>query len=718
MNGKTVPAAMLILGLAAAQAFAADKAAYLHYMNGLVQERKGNYDQALQEYKTTIMLDPGSVAVHKQALNLALHVGKVADAEEWAKFVVSADSTTSDNWLMYGNVLWAKGDTIGARTAFERAIELDRENPEPVYQLASLWSSTDPDRSISYLKKYLALKPEDGADVHYQLALLYNVKNDYDAMRDNLLKSKEEDSLYSQPRYMLANYYEVKNDTIAALNEYLELAALEGRNTELLNHIGELYASPAVNDLQEAERYFKKTYELDKGNSVASFWLSVISENRRDFAAAADYLENSKDLKNNPSTILRLSYYYTQSGRYEKAMAMMEEAHKKWPDNVEISYFLALGYDDTKKTAKAAELFRDILAKKPEYNEARMQYAIILERDGDIADAEENFRYLLSKDANNANILNYLGYALADRGLKLAEAEVLISSAVLLDPGNGAFQDSLAWVHFREGKVPEALGEIKAALKLISDDPTVWDHAGDIFASSGDWRAAWRSFNISFMLERPEKRKNQLAKIKNARKQLPDEEAQALTAAFLKAFSPGGKEFSAFAKVYATVRGKQVKLDGIVRFSPPEDFSFTLMGPLMAPLWKIKAGGGTIEMDAPALKDVDENAFNYWASLMASEFRDYLSGDYLDGKALMPDGWGSDCLESPGRRVCLNGDLNLVEKLVPLREEKLQVRLNGYFFKNMYLLPQTIEFKIPFFSVKVVLDKDQINLKDVNTLGL
>ena len=45
------------------------------------------------------------------------------------------------------------------------------------------------------------------------------------------------------------------------------------------------------------------------------------------------------------------------------------------------------------------------------------------------------------------------------------------------------------------------------------------------------------------------------------------------------------------------------------------------------------------------------------------------------------------------------------------------MRFSDYFLKNLYLLPGVIEFKMPFFSLKVVLDKSQLNLKDFNTLA-
>ena len=715
MIKKMISVLVLLLTFGFTGARASDKASYLHFMNGMLLERKGSYDSALQEYKTTLMLDPQSVFVYKQAMNLALHIGKVGEAEEWANYVVKADSASAENWVLYGNVQWAKGDVEAAAAAFEKASALDKENTEAVYQLASLWSAKNPDKAIEYLKRYLVLKPDEAPDVNYQLALLYNVKNDLETMKVHLLKAKEADSMYTQPRYMLANYYEVKNDTAAALGEYLDLLSLERNNTELLNHIGELYAAPASLNLEEAEKYFAKSYGLDKTNPVACFWLSVISEQRRDFTAASGYLETSKDLKENPGTVLRLSYYYTQSGRYDKAISLLEDGHKKWPEDTEISYFLALGYDDTHKNSKSVELFKSILDKKPDYVEARLQYAVISEREGDMAAAEENFRYLLVKDPNNANILNYLGYALADRGLKLAEAEDLISRAVKTSPSNGAYLDSLAWVHFKRGKYPAALEEIKSALKLISDDSTLWGHAGDIYAASLDWKGAWRAYSISALLENPDKRKAVQAKIKNARKQIPDAEASGLTSAFLQSFNLNGKDFSAFAKVYASFRGKKVKLDGVLRFSAPDSFAFTLVGPLMAPMWKIKIEGNQVEMDAASLKDIDEETFSYWAALMGTEFKDYLSGAFLAG-ARLENGWDSDQLLSGVRKVRLDEAGN-VRALSPLKEKKLEVRFGDYFLKNLYLIPGVMEFKIPFFSLKVVLDKSQINLKEFNAVA-
>ncbi len=713
---NTICAVLLLSCLAAVSSAAPDPESTLHFINGMMLERKGDYDAALKEYKRTMQLDPEAIFVYKQALNLALHVGKVDEAAQWADFVVQADSASSDNWVMYGNVKWAKGDFDGARSSFEKAAALDPSNHEAVYQLGSLWSGKDVGIAADYLKKYLVLRPEDAAEIYYQMAVLYNTKGSYDDMKDALLKSKEADDSFLQPRYMLASYYETKSDTAAALGEYSELLEMDKGNLELYDHVGELYAGPSVSNLDEAGKYFLKAWALDKADPTACFWLSVISEDRRDFAAAAGYLEGSRALKDDPAVVLRLAYYYTQSGRYEHAISMLEAARKKWPDNTEISYFLALGYDDTGKTVKAREMLKALILKAPDNTEARMQYAVISERLNDMPAAEENLRWLLAKDPRNANVLNYLGYALADRGLKLDEAGVLISSAVALEPENGAYLDSLAWVQYKGGRAAEAKASIKKAVGFICDDPVIWSHVGEIYEGAGNYQAAWLAWKNSRLLEKAGKRQAADGRIKALEKKIPAGEAEGLERAYLESVIPSGLEFSSFAKLEAKLHGKTIKLDAMIHFSPPSDLTLTVMGPLMMPLWKVSVSGDSLDLDAIALKGIDPEAFKYWASLMAVELRDWFAGKTIAG-GRFSGGWASSCFEGDGREVCLDGDRTPGEIRLD-REKKLLFRPSGYFFKNLYLFPRVMDFKLPAVSLRVTLDPGQMNFNSVNTLKI
>jgi predicted Zn-dependent protease len=85
---------------------------------------------------------------------------------------------------------------------------------------------------------------------------------------------------------------------------------------------------------------------------------------------------------------------------------------------------------------------------------------------------------------------------LADRNVRLDEAEKLISKAVDAEPNNGAFLDSLGWVYFRENKLAEAERNLQRALEMMATDPTVHDHLGDVYFHEGKIREAiaqWQS---------------------------------------------------------------------------------------------------------------------------------------------------------------------------------------------------------------------------------
>ena len=72
----------------------------------------------------------------------------------------------------------------------------------------------------------------------------------------------------------------------------------------------------------------------------------------------------------------------------------------------------------------------------------------------------------------------------ADQNTHLDEAENYIKRALASDPNNGAYLDSLGWLHYRQGKYEQALAELlNAAQALKTDDPTVFEHIGDTYAA-------------------------------------------------------------------------------------------------------------------------------------------------------------------------------------------------------------------------------------------
>jgi tetratricopeptide (TPR) repeat protein len=104
--------------------------------------------------------------------------------------------------------------------------------------------------------------------------------------------------------------------------------------------------------------------------------------------------------------------------------------------------------------------------------------------------AEQLFKQVLELDPSNAMTLNYLGYMLADKGIRLPEALKMIRKAVDQEPMNGAFLDSLGWVYFKMGQYELAEDNLRQAVERDQSDPTVHEHMGDLYEKTGRIRQA------------------------------------------------------------------------------------------------------------------------------------------------------------------------------------------------------------------------------------
>lgn len=99
--------------------------------------------------------------------------------------------------------------------------------------------------------------------------------------------------------------------------------------------------------------------------------------------------------------------------------------------------------------------------------------------------AEADLRRALELYPDQPLVLNYLGYSLVDRGMKLDEALGMIQKAVDLRPTDGYIVDSLGWVYYRLGRFDEAVTELERAIELRPADPVINDHLGDAYWQVG-----------------------------------------------------------------------------------------------------------------------------------------------------------------------------------------------------------------------------------------
>src|SRR6185312_857594 len=147
--------------------------------------------------------------------------------------------------------------------------------------------------------------------------------------------------------------------------------------------------------------------------------------------------------------------------------------------------------------AKALDQAESLSKTTDEKENVYFMRGTMLERQKQYDAAEAEFRKVLKIAPDNTSAMNYLGYMLADRNVRLPEAKDLIAKAVQLEPNNYAYLDSLGWVYFRLNDFPEAEQNLRRALDLQGNDPTVHDHLGDVYFHQGKLHEAIAQWQLS-----------------------------------------------------------------------------------------------------------------------------------------------------------------------------------------------------------------------------
>jgi Tfp pilus assembly protein PilF len=99
-------------------------------------------------------------------------------------------------------------------------------------------------------------------------------------------------------------------------------------------------------------------------------------------------------------------------------------------------------------------------------------------------------------DPDNVNVLNNYAYYLSLRGEKLDKAEKMAKHVNDLQANVASYEDTYAWILYREGKYEEAKTWLEMALKNGAlNRPVILEHFGDVMYRLGDTDKAYEYWN-------------------------------------------------------------------------------------------------------------------------------------------------------------------------------------------------------------------------------
>ncbi len=152
------------------------------------------------------------------------------------------------------------------------------------------------------------------------------------------------------------------------------------------------------------------------------------------------------------------------------AMDVILEGRDLYPEDQDLMYLEALLLDESNEPVRAIRVLENLRTLQPDNVNVLQMLAALYDRTGQTARAEEMYQQILGTNTENPLILNNYSYLLAVQNKDLDRAWEIIQKALSLEPENGAYLDTAAWVLYRLGRHPEALELINRALSVLPDD--------------------------------------------------------------------------------------------------------------------------------------------------------------------------------------------------------------------------------------------------------
>lgn len=478
--------------------------AFAHFMQGTMAEEAGEPDRALTYYLKSLAADPTNVTLGLKVASEHVRRGDTGEAVTLLNGLIKASPQEPQPMLAlaYIHLKSLRKPDLAQKYAAQ-ALELDPSSfPAYAYQVEAWQQLNQPAKANAVLERAAR---SNSRDPKFWLNVGEMYRQTF--VRDDVKKISAEAIKKTNPIYTKA--IELAGGDVEVLNQAANFYVLSGQISEAIPlYLKVLELSPNQNSVREklaysylqSEQRMKAIDVLEamiKQNPAQTYayeMLGKIYEDEKNFERAIVNYEQALLLNpNQPAAYERMAEIFAvQLKKPEKAIEILTDARRRFPDLPGFSYLLARTLALAKRHAEALAVFDQTRLEAEQAQESLLNglfyfdWGATAEQAGQFEKAADLFRKCLKMEDRPeviAQASNYLGYMWVDRNENLEEAGQLIQRALTIAPNNGAYLDSLGWYYFRLGKFDKALIEfLRAVENTEPPDATVFDHLADTYA--------------------------------------------------------------------------------------------------------------------------------------------------------------------------------------------------------------------------------------------
>jgi len=445
--------------------------------------------------------DPDSAQARQLIAALLVNQARLADAQpHLEKWISSSPDSVGQSFLLLSSLLARHKDKAEVFSLMQALAQPYPEVPEVRLAVAqAAWNAGNQQVSLDEARTALKLRPDWEIAALFVAQVLQRRSNE-EALRylGEYLKDhpKARDARLNYARLLVTtkNYPEARRQFEVLVGEYPQNADV-GMAVALL--------AIQATDYDAAETQLKRVLELNyKDPDVARFYLGQLNEERKRFDEALKWYSAVSQGEQYISAQSRYAGILAKQGRLPEARKHLQEASASdMQQRVQLTQAEAQLLRDANYYQEAFEVLGQALAELPDYPDLLYDHAMAAEKVNRLDILEGNLKQLIKLRPDHAHAYNALGYTLADRNQRIAEAYGFIETALKLAPEDPFIQDSMGWVLYRMGRTKEGLDYLQRAFKQ-RPDPEIAAHLGEVLWAL-DQRDAARKIWADSLKEHP-----------------------------------------------------------------------------------------------------------------------------------------------------------------------------------------------------------------------
>jgi len=498
-----------------------------YYYAGLREKVVQNQTLAIDYFNQVLKIDPANHFAYYELAQIYYNQGALKEAKEFAQKATTIKTDNEWYWLLLASIYEDQKDYALLVYALDELIKIAPDKFGYSFERADALFALDKDNEA--LLQYQTLEQKLGLtdEVLRGRQKVYLKKGEIDkaiADLELLIKNNPTDERYY---FLLGDLYFTNNKMSEALDIYQKSLAIDDTNPMTRLAIAQIYdiqkkPKEAFDQLKIAFaqadlnidakvkiiiKYFNDFPDpeaLNQAEALAKILTQVHPDDPKSFALYGDVLFQQNHLR-------------AAKAAYESALKLNQNVYEVWdqilrvqislndfvglikngeqaltlfPNQYSLYFYTSIGYIQQKQFDKAINYLQNALNFDIESSEFKSQIYSSLgdayQQQKKYKESEGAYDEALRLMPNNTYTLNNYAYYLSLRNEQLEKAEKMSAKSNELEKENASFEDTYAWILFKQAKFGEAKIWMEKAMKNNDNSAVQFDHFGDILLQLGE----------------------------------------------------------------------------------------------------------------------------------------------------------------------------------------------------------------------------------------